>query len=147
MKTNRRKFLTNVALASVAAETCARAASARDMRPDFNDALTKFKTHLAALPRRSGLKIQSVESLVVNNSLAFVLVKTDDGSEGIGQISPFDADISVQILHRKIAPLALGMDPYDFDAISDKCIELQVPMVVRLPGVVRTGHRVVGFAR
>jgi L-alanine-DL-glutamate epimerase-like enolase superfamily enzyme len=83
----------------------------------------KFRGRLELLPRKSGLKIQSVESFVVNNSLAFVRVKADDGAEGIGQIAPFDADISATVLHRKIAPLTLGIDPYDFEAISDRCIE------------------------
>jgi hypothetical protein len=31
--------------------------------------------------------------------------RTDDGSEGVGQIAPFDTDIAATILLRKIAPI------------------------------------------
>jgi L-alanine-DL-glutamate epimerase-like enolase superfamily enzyme len=55
--------------------------------------------------------------------LSFVRIEADDGSEGWGQISTFDADLSATILHRKIAPHVLGADPADFDAISDRAIE------------------------
>ena len=50
-------------------------------------------------------------------------VRADDGSEGFGQIAPFDADVSAMILHRKIAPHVLGADPAQFEAIADRCIE------------------------
>ncbi|UCC23300.1 MAG: hypothetical protein JSW23_04400 [Planctomycetota bacterium] len=42
---------------------------------------------------------------------------SDDGSEGFGQISTYDADISATVFHRKIAPFALGTDPADIDAL------------------------------
>jgi L-alanine-DL-glutamate epimerase-like enolase superfamily enzyme len=52
-----------------------------------------------------------------------VRIRTDDGSEGWGQISTYDADISATILHRKVARYALGADPAEFDAVSDRAIE------------------------
>jgi len=83
----------------------------------------KLDARLAALRKKTGAKIQSIESFTRGRDLSVVRIRTDDGAEGWGQISTFDADISATILHRKIAPLALGADPADFDAICDRSIE------------------------
>ena len=40
--------------------------------------------------------------------LSFVRVSVTDGSSGWGQVSPYNADITAQVLHRQIAPWALG---------------------------------------
>ncbi len=37
--------------------------------------------------------------------------------------SLFNADISAQVFHRQVAPLALGADPWDTDTLSDRIIE------------------------
>jgi len=55
--------------------------------------------------------------------LSFVRVRTDDGAEGIGQISTFNADISAAVFHRQVAPIALGADALDLDALADRVIE------------------------
>lgn len=60
--------------------------------------------------------------------LSFVVVRTRDGAEGIGQISPYNADISALVLHRQIAPVALGADVgdltlADIDQLMDRIIE------------------------
>lgn len=123
MKTSRRRFIGTVAIAGISASANTRLWSAVVPKNRYTQSLEAFKNTLRNLPRKSGLKIRRVESYLVNTNLAFVKVTADDGSEGIGQISPFDADISATILHRKIAPLIMGADPYDFDTISDKCIE------------------------
>ena len=48
-----------------------------------------------------------------NEWVAFVRVRTDDGAEGWGQVAPYNADITAEVLHRQVAPHALGMDPLD----------------------------------
>lgn len=55
--------------------------------------------------------------------LSFVRVLTQDGAEGWGQISPFNADLSAAVLHRQLAPLALGQDALDTEALCQRVIE------------------------
>ncbi len=55
--------------------------------------------------------------------IGIVRVETDDGREGWGQLSPFNADISAQVLHRQVAPLALGQDAQDLEGLSRRVIE------------------------
>jgi L-alanine-DL-glutamate epimerase-like enolase superfamily enzyme len=77
----------------------------------------------ARLPIQSmGSKIKSIETFT-RGSLSIVRVRTDSGREGCGQIAPFNADISALVLHRMVAPLALGKDPAALDAISDRAVE------------------------
>jgi len=66
--------------------------------------------------------IKSLETFTRGN-LSLVRVRTDDGAEGMGQISPYNADISATVFHRQIAPHALGADPLDPDGLSDRIIE------------------------
>ena len=40
--------------------------------------------------------------------VGFVRVTTDDGVQGWGQVSTYNADITAQVFHRQIAPWALG---------------------------------------
>ena len=68
------------------------------------------------------MKIASIETFS-NQRLAIVRVRTDDGLEGYGQVAPFNADISATVLHRQIAPRALGAEAGNIDAIVDACIE------------------------
>ncbi len=75
------------------------------------------------LRQPTGLKIRSLETFTKDSNLSVVRVRTDDGSEGYGQISTFDADISAQVFHRKIARHAMGRDPAELDQIVDRCIE------------------------
>ena len=71
---------------------------------------------------KSGKKIQSIETFT-RDPVSIVRVRTEDGAEGYGQISPYNADISAMVLHRQIARHALGQDPADLDSIADRCIE------------------------
>ncbi|MBN1125224.1 MAG: mandelate racemase/muconate lactonizing enzyme family protein [Sedimentisphaerales bacterium] len=75
----------------------------------------------ALLQGKSDAKIKSIESFTDKeaNNLSFVRVVTEDGTEGWGQMAPFNADISAIVLHRNVAPLVIGKDPYDFGGISD----------------------------
>lgn len=66
--------------------------------------------------------IQQIESYSTSY-IGLVRVLTDDGAEGWGQMSPFNADISALILHRQVAPLALGQDALDTEALCNRVIE------------------------
>jgi len=70
------------------------------------------------------MKIQSIETFT-NGRVTIVRVRTDDGAEGIGQTAPSNADITAMVLHRQIAPHALGADPLDTDSLADRCIEAE----------------------
>ena len=45
--------------------------------------------------------------------VGFVRVTADDGDEGWGQVSTYNADITALVLHRQVAPWALGHDEHD----------------------------------
>jgi len=68
------------------------------------------------------MKIKTIETFT-RGHLSVVRVRTDDGAEGWGQISPFNADIAATVLHRQVAPHALGANATDLDALVDRCIE------------------------
>ena len=66
------------------------------------------------------MKIQRIETFT-RGAVSLVRVEADDGSEGFGQIAPFNADIAAAVLHRQVAPHVLGADPAE--AIADRCVE------------------------
>ena len=68
------------------------------------------------------MKIASIETFS-NEFVGVVRVCTDDGAEGWGQVSPYNADISAAVLHRQVAPHALGADALDIDALVDRIPE------------------------
>lgn len=70
------------------------------------------------------MRIHSAETFTTRH-LGVVRVRTDDGSEGYGQLAPYNADITALVFHRQIAPHVLGEDASDLDALSDKCIEAE----------------------
>ncbi len=78
---------------------------------------------LPALREKTGLKLKAVESYTQGGTLSVVRVVAENGAEGWGQISTYDADLSAMILHRKVARHARGKDPADLDEIVDRCIE------------------------
>ena len=55
------------------------------------------------------MKINLIESFC-NQDVGFVRVVAEDGSFGWGQLSTYNADITQQILHRQVAPWALGRE-------------------------------------
>ena len=69
-----------------------------------------------------GLKIKSIESFT-QGAFSLVKVTTDNGKSGWGQISTYDADISANVMHRKIAPFFLGKDPAKIDELCDNAVE------------------------
>lgn len=64
------------------------------------------------------MKIKSLETFA-DRFVAFVRVTADDGSEGWGQVSPYNADITAEVFHRQVAPYALGADATDIAALVD----------------------------
>ncbi len=68
------------------------------------------------------MKIQSIETFS-NRMVGYVRVRTQDGAQGWGQISTYNADISALVLHRQVAPHALGADPLEREALNDRIIE------------------------
>jgi L-alanine-DL-glutamate epimerase-like enolase superfamily enzyme len=70
------------------------------------------------------MKIASIETFTNERGrLGVVRVRSDDGAEGFGEIAHNNADISATILHRQLAPIALGADAMAPDALSARCIE------------------------
>ncbi|MEJ7839680.1 MAG: mandelate racemase/muconate lactonizing enzyme family protein [Thermomicrobiales bacterium] len=53
---------------------------------------------------------------------AIVKVYTDDGAEGIGQTSTYGAEITVQTLHKMVAPFFLGQNPWDIERLVERTI-------------------------
>ncbi len=64
------------------------------------------------------MKIHKLETFA-NEFVGFVRLTTDSGDQGWGQVSTYNADISVQVLHRQVAPHALGWDAADINGIVD----------------------------
>jgi L-alanine-DL-glutamate epimerase-like enolase superfamily enzyme len=68
------------------------------------------------------MKIKTLETFS-NQNISLVRLTTDDGAQGWGQMSTFNADISTTVFHRQVAPHALGADPMQLDHLLDGIIE------------------------
>jgi L-alanine-DL-glutamate epimerase-like enolase superfamily enzyme len=64
------------------------------------------------------MKIKSIETFS-DEFICFVRVTTDEGAQGWGQVAPYYADITAQVVHRQVAPYALGEDAFDIDYLVD----------------------------
>lgn len=64
------------------------------------------------------MKIADIETFA-NEFVCFVKVTTDSGETGWGQVAPYYADITAQVLHRQVAPYALGKPALDIDYLVD----------------------------
>ena len=64
------------------------------------------------------MRIASVETFG-GEHVAVVRVRTDEGAAGWGQVAPYHADITAQVVHRQVAPHALGRDPLDVEGLVD----------------------------
>jgi L-alanine-DL-glutamate epimerase-like enolase superfamily enzyme len=64
------------------------------------------------------MRITSIETFSTRD-LGLVRVRTDDGAEGWGQVSPYNADITALVVHRQIALHALGQSPLDTERLVD----------------------------
>lgn len=64
------------------------------------------------------MKLRSIETFT-NEFVGFVRVTGEDGAQGWGQVSTYHSDITVQVLHRQVAPWVLGQDTTDLDDLLD----------------------------
>jgi L-alanine-DL-glutamate epimerase-like enolase superfamily enzyme len=69
------------------------------------------------------VRITRIETLV-RGPLAIVRVGTDEGVVGIGQTAPYEAATSAHVLHTMVAPVFLGKDPWDVEALVDECLRV-----------------------
>lgn len=67
------------------------------------------------------MKITRIETYLAPQQ-AVVRVFTDEGVEGIGQTSPYRADITVDVLHKMVAPFFLGKNPWDAERLGEECL-------------------------
>lgn len=130
MSTSRRSFLQRVAAGSVLAASptarthAAGAAGLADDRSRYGHlGRTADYKDWAVVPR--GLTISSVETFQ-RGSLALVRLTASDGRTGWGQVAPYEADITVEVLHRLVAPRVLKRDVSEIDAINDDVIDAQL---------------------
>lgn len=72
----------------------------------------------------SSMLIRKIETFC-DPFVGFVRVTADNGAQGWGQVSPYHADLSVQVLHRQVAPWSLGRDALDIDGLVDAVAELE----------------------
>lgn len=68
--------------------------------------------------------IQSIETFC-NQHVGLVRVRTDSGAEGWGQVSNYNADITAQVVHRQVAPYALGQPADEIDRLLDRIVEIE----------------------
>ena len=64
------------------------------------------------------MKIKRIETFC-NPFVGFVRVTADNGAQGWGQVSAYHADITVQVLHRQVAPWSLRQDALDIERLMD----------------------------
>jgi L-alanine-DL-glutamate epimerase-like enolase superfamily enzyme len=64
-------------------------------------------------------KIKSIETFT-DEFVCFVKVTTDQGLEGWGQTSTYNADITAQVLHRQVAPWVMGQSADDIGFLIDR---------------------------
>lgn len=68
------------------------------------------------------MKITALETFCTE-FVGFTRVTTEDGAQGWGQVSTYHSDISAQVLHRQVAPYALGRDTDDLESLIDEIPE------------------------
>ena len=62
------------------------------------------------------MKIKSIETFATE-FVGFVRVTADSGHQGWGQVANYNSDISALVLHRQVAPWALGQDALDIESL------------------------------
>jgi len=71
------------------------------------------------------MKLRCIETFS-DRYVGFVRITDETGAQGWGQVSPYNADITSQILHRQIAPWSLGVDTTDLDDLVDRIEEREL---------------------
>ena len=64
------------------------------------------------------MRLSRIETFT-NEFVCFVRATAEDGSQGWGQVAPYYADITAQVVHRQVAPYALGMACFEIDEMMD----------------------------
>ncbi len=64
------------------------------------------------------MKISSIETFCTED-VGLTRITTNTGAQGWGQVSTYNADISAAILHRQVAPWALGANVESLDTLPD----------------------------
>jgi hypothetical protein len=70
-------------------------------------------------------RIERIETYATEE-VALVRVRTDDGGEGWGRVAAYNADITAQVLHRQVAPHALGADARDIASLLATILEREL---------------------
>ena len=73
------------------------------------------------------MNIKSIETFT-KEPICLIRVTTEDGTQGWGQVAPYNADITATVLHRQVAPHALGKEcknALDIDTLVDKISEIE----------------------
>ncbi len=73
---------------------------------------------LAGQIRSVPMNLVKIETFT-NEYVCFVRATAQDGAQGWGQVAPYCADITAQVLHRQVAPHTLGQQCDDIDALLD----------------------------
>ena len=132
MSSSRRQFIKHLASGAVvtaAGSTLGRAASSASYNQIGELPRAKHYGYLgrtadyrewAIVPR--GLTVKKIETFR-REMLALVRITASDGSVGWGQIAPYEANISVEVLHQLVARRVLGRDISEIDAINDEVID------------------------
>lgn len=68
------------------------------------------------------MRIRRIETFC-NQFVGFVRVTTEGGAAGWGQVSTYNADITSTVLHRQVAPWALGASVAALDDLLDTIVE------------------------
>ena len=68
------------------------------------------------------MRIRSIETFN-DQYVGFVRVIEESGQEGWGQVSTYNADITAQVMHRQIAPWAIGAKVNNLDRLLDMIYE------------------------
>jgi L-alanine-DL-glutamate epimerase-like enolase superfamily enzyme len=68
------------------------------------------------------MKIKKLETFT-KPYVSFVKTTLDDGSQGLGQMSTYHADITAQIFHKQVAPWVLDKSWEDFNDIANLVLE------------------------
>ena len=63
------------------------------------------------------MKVTAVESIVLRGRYHFVRIRTDEGLDGVGEVSPMNAAVTHVMVEQALAPLVVGQDPFDVEAL------------------------------
>jgi L-alanine-DL-glutamate epimerase-like enolase superfamily enzyme len=71
------------------------------------------------------VRIERIETFATPD-VALVRVTSEDGAQGFGQVAPYNADITAQVLHRQVAPHALGAPDDEIPPLLTEILEREL---------------------